>query len=72
MRPVVRFDEHDLILVGEIEWLGVVHTNGEMECSSVDLGDCRELSDTRVLLSNQLCPPESELGVTGVPSRNEN
>lgn len=68
MRSVTRFDEHNLILVGEVEWLAIVHSDGEVECGSVNLGDRCELGNTEVLLSNQFCPPESELGIVGVVS----
>lgn len=70
--PVTRLDKYDLILVGEVQRLGVVQGNRKVECSSVDLGDRRELSHTQVLLSNQFRPPESELRVADVPSRNKN
>lgn len=71
VRPVARFNEHDLILVCEVKRLAVVRSNREVKCGSVDLGDRRELSYTHVLLSNQLRPPESKLCVAGIPSGNE-
>ena len=71
MRSVARFDEHDLILVGEVEWLAMVRSDGEVERSSVNLRDRRELGSTEVLLSNQFCSPESKLGIIGNVSRNK-
>lgn len=71
MRPITRFDEHNLIFVGEVEGFGVVYGNREMERGGVDLGNRRELSHTQVLLSNQLRPPESKLRVADIPSRNK-
>lgn len=71
MRSVTRFDERDLILVGEVEWLAIVRSDGEVECGNVNLGDRRELGNTEVPPSNQFCPPESELGIVGIISRNK-
>jgi len=34
---ITRFDKHDLVLVGVVEWPTVIHSNGEVEGSSVDL-----------------------------------
>lgn len=71
MRSVTRFNEHDLILVGEVEWLGVVRGNRKMERGGVDLGDRRELGNARVFLSDQFRPPESKLRIAGVASRDK-
>ena len=71
MGSVTRFDEQDLILVGEVEWLAIVHSDGEVERGSVNLRDLCELGNTEVLLSNQFCPPESELGIVGIISRSK-
>ena len=68
MRPITRFDEQNLVLVGVVEWLGIIHSNREVERSGVDLCDCRELRDTRVLPGDQLCPSESELCIGLVAS----
>jgi hypothetical protein len=71
VRSVTRFDEHDLILVIEVEWLAIIRSDGEVERGSVNLRDRRELGNAEVLLSNQFGPPESELGIAGIASRNE-
>ena len=71
MRSVTRLNEHNLILVGEVEWLGVVQGNRKVERGSVNLGDRRELGNARIFLSDQLRPPESKLRVAGVASRDK-
>ena len=68
---VLRFDEHDLILVGQIKRLGIIQSDGKVECGGVNLRYRRELGDAQVRLGNQLCPPESELCIGHVTSRNE-
>jgi len=37
VRSITRFDEHDLVLVGIVEWPAIIHSNGEVESGSVDL-----------------------------------
>ena len=49
---VSRFDEHDLILMGEVEWLAVICSDGEVECSGVNLRDRCELRNAEIPLSN--------------------
>ena len=71
MGSITRFDEHDLILVGEVEWFGIIHSDREVKRGSVDLRDRRELGDAGVLLSNQLSPPESELRIASIASRDK-
>lgn len=71
MRSITRLNEHNLILVGEVEWLGVVQGNRKVERGSVNLGDRRELGNARIFLSDQLRPPESKLSVAGVASRDK-
>ncbi len=71
VRSVTRFDEYDLILVGEVEWLAIIRSDREVKRSSVNLRDRRELGDTGVLLSNQFCPPESKLRIADIASRNK-
>ena len=63
VRSITRFDEHDLVLVSVVERFTIVHSDGEVERSSVDLCDCRELRNTRVLPGDQLSPSKSELRV---------
>lgn len=46
VRPVTRFYEHDLVLVGEVERLSVVFSNRKVKRGSVDLRDRRELRHT--------------------------
>lgn len=60
MRSIIRFDEHDLILMGEVQWLAVICRDREVERGSANLGGRRELGNARVL-GNQFRPPESEL-----------
>jgi hypothetical protein len=69
--PITRFDEYNLILVGEVEWLAIIRSDGEMKGGSVNLRNCRELGDAEIVLSNQFCPPESKLGIADIASRNK-
>lgn len=71
MSPVTRFDEHDLILVAEVEWFAIIRSHGEVERGSANLRDRREIGNAVVLASNQLCPPESELGIGEIASGDE-
>ena len=71
VRSVIRFDEHNLILVGEVEWFAIIRSDREVERGSVNLRDRRELGNARILLGNQFCPPESELGIVDNASRNK-
>ena len=71
VRSVPWFDEHDLIFVSEVEWFVIICSDGDVERGGINLRDRRELGNTGVLLSNQFCPPESELGIAGSASRNK-
>ena len=37
VRSITRFDVHDLILVGVVEWPAIIRSNREVERGSVDL-----------------------------------
>lgn len=71
MRSVTWFDEYDLILVGEVEWLAIIRSDREVKRSNANLRDRRELGDARVLLSDQFRPPESKLRIVDIASRNK-
>lgn len=68
VRPIIRLDKHNLILVGIVEWLAVIHSDREVERSGVNLRDLYELRDARVLPSNQIRPSEPVLRIIGVAS----
>jgi hypothetical protein len=68
---VTWFDEHDLILMGQVKRLAIISSDGKVKRSRVDLRDRRELGDTGVPLSNQFCPSESKLGIADIASGNK-
>ncbi len=71
VRPVTRFDEYNLILVGEVEWLAIIRSDREVKCGGINLGDCCELGSGGIELSYQFCPPKSKLCITDITSRNK-
>lgn len=71
MSPVTWLNEHDLILVSEVQRFGVIRSDRKMERGSVDLRDRCKLRYARIFLGNQLRPAEPELRVAGVPSWDE-
>jgi hypothetical protein len=71
VRSITWFDKHNLICVGEVEWLLVIRSDREVKCGGVNLRYCRELAGGEVELSNQFPPPETELRVADIASRNK-
>lgn len=57
--------------MGEVEWLAFIRGDREMERSSVDLRDRSELWDAEVLPGDQFRPPEPELRIVEISSRNK-
>ena len=71
VRSVIRFDEHDLILVREVEWLAIICSDREVKCGGVDLRNCCEQGGGEVELSNQFRPAETKLRIAGISSGNK-
>jgi hypothetical protein len=61
MGSVIRFDEHDLIFVVEIQWSLLIYLDGEMEHGSSYFGCGNEGRVATVHLSYEFCASESIL-----------
>ena len=71
MASIIRFNEHDLVLVLIIERVLRVHLDREMENCRASLHQRNQVCGAPVLLCDDVCPSESILGIGDVAPRNE-